>query len=49
MESAYDVDDVVDCFRYFGRLVASDTGRVTDTGRADVDSRVVYNRSASAP
>ncbi|CAM5619777.1 MULTISPECIES: aldehyde dehydrogenase family protein [Streptomyces] len=42
VESAYDVDDVVDCFRYFGRLVASETGRVTDTGRADVDSRVVY-------
>ncbi|AEY88106.1 glycine betaine aldehyde dehydrogenase [Streptomyces hygroscopicus subsp. jinggangensis 5008] len=42
VESAYDVDDVVDCFRYFGRLVASETGRVIDTGRADVDSRVVY-------
>ncbi|MCE0447165.1 aldehyde dehydrogenase family protein [Streptomyces tricolor] len=26
---------------YFGRLVASETGRVIDTGRADVDSRVV--------
>ncbi|MET8772069.1 aldehyde dehydrogenase family protein [Streptomyces sp. NPDC004658] len=42
VESAYDVDDVVGCFRYFGRLVASETGRVIDTGRADVDSRVVY-------
>ncbi|MGV9935381.1 aldehyde dehydrogenase family protein [Streptomyces olivaceoviridis] len=42
VESAYDVDDVVDCFRYFGRLVVSETGRVIDTGRADVDSRVVY-------
>ncbi|MBG7704023.1 aldehyde dehydrogenase family protein [Streptomyces sp. MC1] len=42
VESAYDVDDVVNCFRYFGRLVASETGRVIDTGRADVDSRVVY-------
>ncbi|GGY77946.1 betaine-aldehyde dehydrogenase [Streptomyces olivaceoviridis] len=42
VESAYDVDDVVDCFRYFGRLVASETGRVIDTGRADVDSRVVH-------
>ncbi|MGW2102544.1 aldehyde dehydrogenase family protein [Streptomyces olivaceoviridis] len=42
VESAYDVDDVVDCFRYFGRLVASETGRVIDTGRAGVDSRVVY-------
>ncbi|MEU4930364.1 aldehyde dehydrogenase family protein [Streptomyces yokosukanensis] len=42
VESGYDVDDVVNCFRYFGRLVASETGRVIDTGRADVDSRVVY-------
>ncbi|POX59135.1 betaine-aldehyde dehydrogenase [Streptomyces sp. Ru62] len=42
VESAYDVDDVVHCFRYFGRLVAGETGRVIDTGRADVDSRVVY-------
>ncbi|QTD97248.1 aldehyde dehydrogenase family protein [Streptomyces cyanogenus] len=42
VESAYDIDDVVNCFRYFGRLVASETGRVIDTGRPDVDSRVVY-------
>ncbi|MFF8728752.1 aldehyde dehydrogenase family protein [Streptomyces sp. NPDC015171] len=42
VESAYDIDDVVNCFRYFGRLVASETGRVIDTGRTDVDSRVVY-------
>ncbi|MER6030273.1 aldehyde dehydrogenase family protein [Streptomyces sp. NPDC001851] len=42
VESAYDIDDVVNCFRYFGRLVASETGRVVDTGREDVDSRVVY-------
>ncbi|MET7290222.1 aldehyde dehydrogenase family protein [Streptomyces sp. NPDC005573] len=42
VESAYDVDDVVNCFRYFGRLAADDTGRVIDTGRADVDSRVVH-------
>jgi betaine-aldehyde dehydrogenase len=42
VESAYDLDDVVGCFRYFGRLVASGTGRVIDTGRAEVDSRVVY-------
>ncbi|OLZ66151.1 betaine-aldehyde dehydrogenase [Streptomyces sp. IMTB 2501] len=41
-ESVYDIDDVVNCFRYFGRLVASETGRVVDTGREGVDSRVVY-------
>jgi len=42
VESAYDIDDIVNCFRYFGRLVASETGRVIDTGSPSVDSRVVY-------
>ncbi|WP_330456627.1 aldehyde dehydrogenase family protein [Streptomyces sp. NBC_00820] len=42
VESAYDIDDVVNCFRYFGRLVAGEAGRVVDTGRKDVDSRVVH-------
>ncbi|MET7453688.1 aldehyde dehydrogenase family protein [Streptomyces sp. NPDC005574] len=42
VESEYDIDDIANCFRYFGRLVASETGRVVDTGRAGVDSRVVY-------
>ncbi|MFF5845164.1 aldehyde dehydrogenase family protein [Streptomyces massasporeus] len=42
VESAYDIDDIANCFRYFGRLVASEQGRVVDTGRDDVDSRVVH-------
>ncbi|MFI1355809.1 aldehyde dehydrogenase family protein [Streptomyces sp. NPDC020898] len=42
VESAYDIDDIVNCFRYFGRLVTSETGRVIDTGSPSVDSRVVY-------
>ncbi|MEV3987842.1 aldehyde dehydrogenase family protein [Streptomyces sp. NPDC049837] len=42
VESRYDVDDVVACFRYFGRLAATETGRVIDTGPASADSRVVY-------
>ncbi|MEV4946459.1 aldehyde dehydrogenase family protein [Streptomyces sp. NPDC053755] len=42
VESAYDIDDIVDCFRYFGRLAAAETGRVIDTGTAGADSRVVY-------
>ncbi|MFJ4281222.1 aldehyde dehydrogenase family protein [Streptomyces massasporeus] len=42
VESAYDIDDIANCFRYFGRLVASESGRVVDTGRDDVDSRVVH-------
>ncbi|CAM5504453.1 hypothetical protein SBADM41S_00774 [Streptomyces badius] len=43
VESAYDMDDIANCFRYFGNLVAAgDAGRVVDTGLADVDSRIVY-------
>lgn len=42
VESAYDIDDIVNCFRYFGRLAATETGRVIDTGTASVDSRVVH-------
>ncbi|MYT38653.1 aldehyde dehydrogenase family protein [Streptomyces sp. SID8356] len=43
VESAYDMDDIADCFRYFGNLVsAGSTDRVVDTGTADVDSRIVY-------
>ncbi|AWW40676.1 betaine-aldehyde dehydrogenase [Streptomyces sp. AS58] len=42
VESEYDIDDVTRCFRYFGRLAATGTGRVVETGRDGVDSRVVY-------
>ncbi|WP_371658617.1 aldehyde dehydrogenase family protein [Streptomyces sp. NBC_00280] len=42
VESAYDIDDIVNCFRYFGRLAANETGRVIDTGSPSVDSRVVH-------
>jgi betaine-aldehyde dehydrogenase len=42
VESEYDIDDIVNCFRYFGRLVANETGRVVDTGTEGVDSRVVH-------
>ena len=42
VESEYDIDDIANCFRYFGRAAASAAGRVVDTGREDVDSRVVY-------
>ncbi|MEU7689949.1 MULTISPECIES: aldehyde dehydrogenase family protein [Microbispora] len=42
VESEYDVDDVIACFRYFGGIAGTDAGRVVDTGRADAISRVVY-------
>ncbi|WP_329575563.1 aldehyde dehydrogenase family protein [Streptomyces sp. NBC_01361] len=42
VESAYDIDDIANCFRYFGRLAAADTGRVVETGTAGAESRVLY-------
>ncbi|WP_418960675.1 aldehyde dehydrogenase family protein [Streptomyces tritici] len=42
VESAYDVDDVAACLRYFGRLAATEDGRVVDAGSPTADSRVVY-------
>ncbi|MEU0743491.1 aldehyde dehydrogenase family protein [Streptomyces sp. NPDC006134] len=42
VESAYDIDDVARCFRWFGHLAATGTGRVVDTGIDGVDSRVVH-------
>jgi betaine-aldehyde dehydrogenase len=43
VESAYDMDDIANCFRYFGNLVAAGGGdRVVDTGDPGVDSRVVH-------
>lgn len=43
VESAYDMADIANCFRYFGNLVAAgSTDRVVDTGIADVDSRIVH-------
>ncbi len=41
VESEYDVDDVVSVFRYYAGLAGADVGRVVDTGRPDVVSRVV--------
>ncbi|WP_329377568.1 aldehyde dehydrogenase family protein [Streptomyces sp. NBC_01716] len=43
VESEYDMDDVANCFRYFGSLTAAGgTGRIVDTGAPGVDSRVVH-------
>ncbi|MYV91923.1 aldehyde dehydrogenase family protein, partial [Streptomyces sp. SID1034] len=43
VESEYDMDDIANCFRYFGNLVAAGgTDRVVDTGIPTVDSRVVH-------
>ena len=42
VESRYDVADVVSVFRHYGRIAAEDSGRVVDTGNADVVSRIVH-------
>ncbi|HEX5560013.1 MAG TPA: aldehyde dehydrogenase family protein [Nocardioidaceae bacterium] len=42
VESQYDVDDVVGVFRHYGNVAAEDAGRLVDTGRPDVVSRVVH-------
>jgi betaine-aldehyde dehydrogenase len=41
-ESEYDVDDVVGVFRHYGNVAAQDAGRVVDTGRSDIVSRIVH-------
>ncbi|BBH68807.1 betaine-aldehyde dehydrogenase [Actinoplanes sp. OR16] len=43
VESEYDMADVAACFRYYAGIAATDdAGRVVDTGRPDVVSRVVH-------
>ncbi|MGW7196084.1 aldehyde dehydrogenase family protein [Streptomyces chryseus] len=43
VESEYDMDDIANCFRYFGNLTASGgSDRIVDTGDTGVDSRVVH-------
>src|SRR3954469_3943097 len=42
VESEYDVDDVAGVFRHYGDAAAQDGGRVVDTGRSDVVSKVVH-------
>jgi betaine-aldehyde dehydrogenase len=41
VESEYDVDEVIACFRYYGGIGGTDSGRVVDTGRPDAISRIV--------
>jgi len=42
VESRYDVADVVSVFRHYAAVAAESPGRVVDTGREDVLSRVVH-------
>jgi betaine-aldehyde dehydrogenase len=42
VESEYDVDDIVEVFRYYANTAAADAGRVVHTGRIDIRSRIVH-------
>jgi betaine-aldehyde dehydrogenase len=42
VESGYDMDDIANCFRYFGKAAAAESGRVVDTGNPATDSTVVH-------
>ena len=42
IESRYDVDDIVGVFRHFAGLAGAESGRVVDTGRPGVVSRIVH-------
>lgn len=42
VESEIDMDDIANCFEYFGKLSGQDSGRVVDAGSATVVSRIEY-------
>ena len=42
VESEIDMDDITNCFRWFGHLAASDDGRLVETGMPDARSKVVH-------
>jgi betaine-aldehyde dehydrogenase len=43
VESGYDVDDVAGVFRHYANVAAEDSGRVVDTGRPDIVSRIEHD------
>ncbi|MBG6216089.1 betaine-aldehyde dehydrogenase [Arthrobacter sp. CAN_A6] len=42
VESEIDMDDIADCFAYFGKLAGQDAGRMVDAGNNSVVSRIAY-------
>jgi betaine-aldehyde dehydrogenase len=42
VESQYDVDDITGVFRFYAGVAGEGAGRVVDTGRPDVTSRIVH-------
>ncbi len=41
VESEIDMDDIANCFAYFGKLAGQDAGRIVDAGDESVVSRIV--------
>lgn len=42
VESEIDIDDIANCFTYFGKLAGQDAGRIVDAGDESVVSRIVH-------
>ncbi|MFC0582773.1 aldehyde dehydrogenase family protein [Micrococcoides hystricis] len=42
VEARMDMDDIIACFRYFGKLADADAGRVVDAGDPNVASVIVH-------
>lgn len=42
VESEIDMDDIIGCFTYFGKLAGQNQGRLVDPGNASVVSRIEY-------
>lgn len=42
VEAEYDMDDVIACLRHYASMAGASAGRVVDTGRRDVVSRIEY-------
>ncbi|TFD09722.1 aldehyde dehydrogenase family protein [Cryobacterium sp. TMT1-2-2] len=42
VESEIDMDDIANCFTYFGKLAGQDSGRMVDAGDERVISRIVH-------
>jgi betaine-aldehyde dehydrogenase len=42
VESRMDMDDIANCFDYFGRIADSEAGRVVDAGDPAIRSKIVY-------
>ncbi|MGO1181574.1 MAG: aldehyde dehydrogenase family protein [Micrococcaceae bacterium] len=41
-EARLDIDDIISCFDYYGKIADQHTGRVVDTGDANVTSTIEY-------